>query len=125
MAYTQPAENTRLVSGETLVDATHPLPTTADHSTTGIGDGRTAVTTAGTRVALAASTVAKWVTITAETDNTSIVVVGGATVVAALLTRRGTPLAASESITLPIDNLADIFLDAMVSTEGVTYVYGT
>jgi hypothetical protein len=97
----------------------------ADHATTGTADGRITVTTAGTRVPLAASTPAKWVIASAELDNTGVVVIGGATVVAALATRRGVPLAAGESIMLPIDNLADVFIDATVSTEGVTFVYGT
>lgn len=96
-----------------------------DHTTTGAGDNRKVVTTAGTRVALAAATPAKWVTITAEEDNTGVVVVGGATVVAALATRRGTPLSAMQSVTFPVDDLADISLDAMVSTDGVTFTYGT
>ena len=95
------------------------------HDITGIGDGRTIVTTAATRVALAASTVAKIVIITAETDNTGLIVVGGATVVAALATRQGTPLYAGESITLLIDNLADVYLDSTVSGDGVTYTYLT
>ena len=90
---------------------------------TGIGDGRKVVATAGTREALAASTTAKMVIITAETDNTNPVVVGGATVVAALATRQGTPLYAGETITLPCDNLADIYLDVLTNGEGVTYVY--
>lgn len=97
-----------------------------DHPTTGIADGRKEVAAAGTREALATSTAAKWVTITAEEDNTDAVVVGSAsTVVAALATRRGTPLLAGDTITIPCDNLADIGLDAMVSGEGVTFVYGT
>lgn len=89
------------------------------------GDGRKTVTTAGTRVALATTTPAKWVHITAEADNTGLVVVGLAgTVVAALGTRRGTPLAAGEDIVLPIADLADVGLDVTVSGDGVTYTYG-
>jgi len=96
------------------------------HDITGISDGRKEVATAGTRVALvASSTPAKIVIITAETDNTGYIVVGGATVVAALATRQGTPLNAGDSITLEIDNLADVYLDATVNTEGVTFVYLT
>lgn len=91
----------------------------------GINDGRKEITSAGTREALAGSTVCKKVIITAETDNTGVVVVGGTTVVAALATRRGTPLFAGDSIELEIDNLADINLDVTVSTEGVTYTYFT
>ncbi len=95
------------------------------HDTTGTADNRMVVTTAGTRVALAASTVAKWIIITAETDNTQTVVVGGATVVAALATRRGTPLEPGDSTAFPIDNLIDVNLDSLVSGEGVTFTYGT
>ena len=93
---------------------------------TTIVDGRTVVTTAGTRVALAGSTACSQVILTAETDNTGLVVVGAAaTVVAAIATRRGIPLAAGDSLTLEIDNLADIGLDSTVNGDGVTFVYFT
>mgnify|MGYP001226395879 CR=1 FL=1 len=96
-----------------------------DHAVSGIGDDRQTVTTAGTRVALASSTTAKLVIITAETDNTDYIVVGGATVVASLATRRGTPLNPGDSITLEIDDLGDVYLDSMVNGEGVTFTYLT
>lgn len=95
------------------------------HNKTTITDGRTIVTTAGVAKVLTTSTVAKLVVITAETDNTDIVVIGGSTVVASLSTRRGTPLLAGDSITLEIDNLADVYVDAAGSAacgDGVTYV---
>lgn len=95
------------------------------HGVTGIGDGRKVVTTAGTRVTLAAATTAKWAVITAETDNTGVIVVGGTGVVAALATRQGTPLYAGESVTLPCDDLNDINLDSTVSGDGVTFLYLT
>ena len=88
-----------------------------------VGDGRKEVATPGTAVALAASTSVKSVTITAELDNTNPVVVGGSTVVAALATRRGTPLSAGGSLTIETDNLAEVFVDAVTATEGVTYTY--
>ena len=88
------------------------------------------VTTAGTREQLTADAAftdlaapLKSICITAETDNTSIVVVGGSTVVAALATRRGTPLAAGQSITYYVDDLSDIYVDALVNGEGVTFSY--
>lgn len=96
-----------------------------DHAATGIGHGVKAVTTAGTDEALAASTAAKWVTIQAQTDNTSYVAVGASGVDAATATGNGVQLAAGESITLPIDNLADVYVDALVNGEGVRYIYGT
>ncbi len=89
-----------------------------------IKDGRKVVTTAGTRVALSATSVpCKHVTIVAETNNTDIVVIGGSTVVAALATRQGVPLYPGDTYDLDIDNLMDVYEDALVSTEGVTFVY--
>jgi len=84
------------------------------------------VAAANAREDLAGSTACSQVILTAETDNTGIVVVGAAaTVVAAIATRRGIPLAAGDSLTLEIDNLADIGLDSTVSGDGVTFVYFT
>ncbi len=69
------------------------------------------------------------VTITAETDNTRLVTVGGSDVVNALATRKGVPLAAGASITFyaeyGVDELSDIWLDVEVDGEGVTYLYTT
>tara|TARA_R110000868_G_scaffold145660_1_gene365979 strand:- start:814 stop:1137 length:324 start_codon:yes stop_codon:yes gene_type:complete len=96
-----------------------------DHSTSGIGDGVTTVTTAGTDVVLASSTAAKWVIVQAQTDNTGWIAVGATGVDATVATGTGILLGAGESITLPIDNLADIFIDSTVSGEGVRYSYGT
>ena len=104
------------------LSSTNPLPVTASVINTSVTDGRTVVTTAGARVALASSTVVKEVVITAETDNTGIVVVGGSTCVAALATRRGIPLNAGDSVSFQITNLNAISLDATVPTDGVTYV---
>lgn len=85
-------------------------------------DGRQVVATAGTRVQLSTTqTSVLEVTVTAETDNTGFVVVGGSTVVASLSTRRGTPLAAGDSYTLAVNDLTDVYLDSTVSGDGVTY----
>lgn len=89
------------------------------------GVGRKVVAAAGTAEALA-SAVTGGVTeviITAETDNTGIIVVGDSSVVAALATRKGTPLSASESIVMEATNLDSIYLDTTVSGDGVTYQY--
>jgi hypothetical protein len=103
--------------------ATNPLPVSVTSANTTVTDGRKVVTTAGTRVALAASTACKEVVITAETDNTGIVTVGAAgTVIAALATRTGIPLNAGDSVTIQTDNLADIGLDSAVSGDGVTFM---
>lgn len=111
------------ISSGSETSATSPAYT--NHSITGTADGRKVVAAAGTRVALAASTAMKEVTITAETDNTDLIVVGGATVVASLSTRQGTPLYPGDSATIEGDDLADIYLDSIVSGEGVTYTYLT
>lgn len=105
------------------LSSSNPLPVSVTSANTTVTDGRTVVTTATTRVPLASSTACKEVIITAETDNTGIVVVGAAaTVVAALATRRGIPLNAGDSIVLQTDNLADIGLDSTVSGDGVTFI---
>lgn len=101
----------------------NPLPVA--HNTTGIGHGLKTVAAAGTDEALAASTAAKWVIIQAQTDNTGLVAVGAAGVDATIATGNGVALAAGESVTLLIDNLADIFIDATVSGDGARYTYGT
>lgn len=98
----------------------------ADHSTMNIGDGFKVVTTAGTAVALATSTPAKWVTLQAYRSNTENIAVGASGVDASATAGTGTgvTLAAGESITLPVDNLADVYIDATVNGEGVRYTYG-
>lgn len=95
-----------------------------DHTSTGIGHGKKTVTTAGTDVAIAASTAAKWVTVQAYRANTGYISVG-ASGVDAVAAGDGVQLSAGESITLPIDNLADVFVDATVNGEGVRFTYGT
>lgn len=107
------------------LDANGKLRVAADHPTTGIGHGVKTVTTAGTDEALAASTAVKWVIIQAQTDNTGVIAVGGSGVDATVASGTGILLAASEKITLPCDNLADIYIDATVSSDGVRYTYGT
>lgn len=97
-----------------------------DHTSTGIGHGVKTVSAAGTDEALAASTAAKWVEIQAQTDNTGLVAVGAAGVDATVATGNGVLLSAGERIgPIPIDNLADIYVDATVSGDGVRYIYGT
>lgn len=88
-----------------------------------VGDGRKVVTTAGTREQLGSVTTCRRIIIVAETDNTGTIVVGGASCVAALATRRGVPLEAGDSIEVFVQELADIYLDSTVSGDGVTYLY--
>jgi len=86
------------------------------------GSDRITVTTAGTRVQLPDQPCAE-VTITGHENNTDVVVVGGVNVVAANATRKGQPLEPLQSITLRIDNLNKIYIDAKVNGEGATYTY--
>ena len=88
-----------------------------------VESGRKEVTVAGTAEALSASTECKSVTIQAEFNNTGIIVVGGSGVIAAEATRDGLALSAEDSVTINIDDLAKIFLDTTVSTDGVTFIY--
>jgi len=92
---------------------------------TGIGDGVKTISNAGTDEALAASTTAKAVIIQAQTDNTNKVAVGATGVDATVATGTGIILDPGDTITLPCDNLADIYVDALVSGEGVRYTYLT
>lgn len=88
-------------------------------------DGRTVVTTAGTRVVLATDTPCQWVTVIAATSNTGQINVGDVSVVAATgSTERGVPLLAGDSATLEVHNLNTVWLDSRVSGEAVTYLYG-
>lgn len=94
-----------------------------------IRSGRLVVPTPGTRVPFSATNlpVAR-IIITAETDNLTAVVLGDVTIVAAVLTRIGTPLSAIGDVEMTqielfdID-LKDLYLDAITATEGVTYTY--
>jgi hypothetical protein len=87
-------------------------------------DGRKTVAAGGTEERLVSeSTPAQLVEITAETDNTGIVVVGASTVVAAQATRRGTPLNAGDTLTLYDVDLYEVHLDVTVNGDGVTFLY--
>lgn len=112
-------------TGGLAVDEDNPLPVASGHNTTGIGCGVKTVTTAGTDVAIvAASTPAKWVEIQAQTDNTGLVAVGAAGVDATIATGTGVALYAGERLTLLVTNLADVYIDATVNSDGVRFTYG-
>ena len=95
------------------------------HDATGIGHGVTTVPTAGVDVVLAASTTCKILIIQAQTDNTGVIAIGGSGVDATIATGTGVALYAGEVIPLELDNLADVYIDATVSTDGVRYTYLT
>lgn len=88
-----------------------------------VGDGIQLVASAGTAEALASSTSCRKVTVQARPENTDVVVVGASTVVAAAGTRRGIALVPGQSVTLNVTDLADLYVDAAVTGEGVSYVY--
>lgn len=107
----------------TIVAILKRIRTLLGSSATG-GVGRKVTVTAGTRLALAASTACRWVIVTAETDNTGLIAVGPGNVVAAAGTQEGTILAAGDSVTFAVTDLATIKVDSTVSGDGVAYSYG-
>lgn len=94
----------------------------------GLVSGRKTVAAGGTAEALSATSVAfRRLIITAETDNTNAVTVGGSDVVGAVLTRKGVPLVATSPPLIldandGIDDLKNVFVDAVTNTEGVTFL---
>jgi len=83
-----------------------------------IFNGKTTVTTAGTRVALASTQNVQSVTVKALSTNTGLIFVGNATVAST----NGFVLSAGDTVSLDIANLATVNLDCSVNGEGVTYV---
>ena len=95
-----------------------------DNPATQIGDGRQEVAAAGTPEALAASTQPiRSLVVTACTDNTSDVTVGGSGIDGAEATRIGTPLSAGQAVSLDIDDLAKVYVDAITNDDGVTFTW--
>ncbi len=89
-----------------------------------VKDGRKTVTTAGTAERISASNVnCRRVTFMALLENTDVIVIGSSTVVASATTRQGIPLSAGQSITLDIEDLYNWYIDAVVSGEGISYLY--
>ncbi len=79
----------------------------------------TNVTTAGTRVVLAASqALTEGVWIRGKDANTGLIYIGGATV----SSTNGDRLTAKERVFIRTNNLANVYIDSAVNGEGVTYV---
>lgn len=108
-----------LPSGTSTIGGTF----TAPYST--ITSGRKTVTTPGTAVTLGASTAIKAIIVTTLQTNGDIVAVGGSTVLAAEGTRNGTPLYPGQSVVMYINDLASVYIDAVVAGEGVAFNYFT
>lgn len=86
------------------------------------GDGRKTCTLAGTREQFS-NQQCKYVIITGLEGNTDMVVIGGATVVASASTRSGIPLTALQQIRFDVNNTNLLYIDSVVSGEGVSYIY--
>ena len=116
---------TRFIGGHAIVNSdgnvvssTNPLPViTSDGISTAITTGTKTVTTAGTAVALAASTICESVLIYPLETNTGVIYVGGSTIEAA----NGRALYIGDAVSIKIDNLSKVYIDASVSGEGVGY----
>ena len=95
-----------------------------EYSYKNVGDGSKNVTTAGTAVALAASSIpCRAVLVHAKPENTGVVVVGASTVVASASTRRGIALLPGEKVLLRVTDVSSLYLDSAVSGEGVSFAY--
>lgn len=92
---------------------------------TGMDTGTKTVTTAGTRVQVSASSVpCKCVIVSADLGNTNPIVVGGANVVAASGSQQGIVLIpANGPVTLNINNLNKIYVDAITNGDKLSYAY--
>lgn len=91
-------------------------------SPSGIVAGAKTVATAGTRETLvASSTPCRSVTMTAEDSNTGKIYYGGSTVSSSL----GDYIFPAQKITIEIDDVQKIYIDADVSTDGVKFSYLT
>lgn len=91
---------------------------TSEVAPTAILNGKTTVTTAGTRVALAVSTACKSVTIKAALSNTGIIYVGNSTVSAS----NGFELGAGDTVSMDISNLSTVNIDSSANGQSVTYI---
>lgn len=108
------------ISGsEMQVDViTMPTVTTTETVPSTIYNGKTTVTTAGTRVVLAAAQAVKSVTIKALSTNTGLIYVGSN----AVASTNGFQLSAGETISMDIADLNTVNIDSAVNGEGVTYI---
>lgn len=90
----------------------------------GLYSGRQVVTTAGTAVPLSATKErCENITIIAESDNSGIISVGDASVVAAEGSQRGAILTPLGSLSVKVGDLSKIYIDATVSGDGVSIAY--
>lgn len=101
-------------------------PSQAGDVATELTDGRKIVAAPGSPEALAAdATPCKWVIATALKTNSQDVWIGGAGVSGVAGAEAGTPLAPGDDTTIPVDDVAKVFVDPLVAGEGVTYTVGS
>jgi len=84
-----------------------------------VGNGQKTVATAGTAESLGASTTIRSITIKALANNSNNVYIGDSSVSSS----NGFVLDAGDTISLDIDNLADIYIDVDTNGEGVSFIY--
>lgn len=90
-----------------------------------LGTGRLSIDPAGTAVPLSATPVAiSWVIVTARSDNAGKIAVGPSTVLAAAGDDTGAQLSPGQAVTLPIDDLSKVYVDASSSEDAVAFLYG-
>jgi hypothetical protein len=107
------------------VSFSNPLPVTVVSGGTGfsfIGSGKKIISTAGVKETLvSSSTPCKEVLIMALPDNTGEIWIGDNNVSAS--SKIGIVLYKNDAVSIQIDNLQKIYLDATVDGEGVSYIY--
>jgi len=64
------------------------------------------------------------VVVQAKINNTNIVAIGASGVDATIATGTGIILEPGDTFTLNVDNLADVYVDSLVSGDGVRFTYG-
>ena len=86
---------------------------------------RTAVPSAGVRVRLSTTSVSIFrIDVSADVGNDEVVVIGDENVVAASGSQKGTVLfAGNPSITIYIDDLNKLYVDAISAGDAITYTY--
>ena len=89
-------------------------------SPSGVGSGQTSVTTAGTAVPLSTtSTSILSVTVKANIGNVGNIFIGGSTVSSSV----GFILGQGDGISLEINNLTKVYIDAANNADGCSYIY--
>ncbi len=114
-------------SGRVLLGATTNVIGKVGHDSTGFGHGVETCDSAGTdQPIVTSSTPAKRVKVQAQTDNTDGVAVGGSGVDAVVATGTGILLYAGDwSDWINVDDLDEVYFDALVTGEGVRFIYET